>query len=100
MLASPYAEALRSELVSSGAVPALIDCLSFADTRVQSSAVQALGMLSCDSVARQQLLESNGLPPLLSCLQSPSPELVQRVAWTLSIAAQSSEVASAVGQLG
>ncbi|XP_064385237.1 armadillo repeat-containing protein 3-like [Halichondria panicea] len=93
-------EAFRFELANSGAVQALVDCLSFADTRVQSSAMQALGMLSCDCIARQLLLECNGVPPLLTCLQSPSGELVQRTAWTIAIAAQSSQVATAIGQLG
>ncbi len=93
-------EALRFEFVNLGAVSALVDCLSFADTGVQCSAMQALGMLSCDSIARQQLLECNGVPPLLLCLRSPSGELVQKTAWTITIAAQSSQVSAAIGQLG
>ena len=93
-------EALRFEFVNSGAISALVDCLSLADTGVQCSAMQALGMLSCDSIARQQLLECNGVPPLLLCLQSPSGELVQKTAWTIAIVAQSSQVSAAIGQLG
>ncbi len=93
-------DALRIEFVTLGAVPALINCLSFTDTQVQTIAMHALGMLCCDSSARQQLVESNGVPPLLSCLQSPSAELVQQATWALSIAAQSNEVATLVGQQG
>lgn len=88
------------EFVTSGAVPALIDSLTFTDTQVQTSTMHALGMLCCDSAARQQLVECNGVTPLLSCLQSPCPELVQRATWALSIAAQSNEVATLVGQQG
>lgn len=99
-LSHTHTESLRSELITSGAVPALVDCLTFTDTSVQYSSAQALGMLSCDSEARSQLLASNGIPPLLSCLQSPNSQLVQTTSWTLAIAAQSTEVAETVCQLG
>ena len=34
---------------------ALVGCLGFADSAVQASAVEALGMLACDSAARAQV---------------------------------------------
>lgn len=48
-------ESLRSQFESSGAVDNLVDCLSFTDSSVQASSVEALGMLCCNASARQQV---------------------------------------------
>ena len=34
----------------------LVDCLNFTDSAVQSSSVEALGMLCCNASARQQVV--------------------------------------------
>ena len=49
------AESLRRQIEEAGAVDSLVDCLNFTDSAVQSSSVEALGMLCCDASARQQV---------------------------------------------
>lgn len=49
-----FAESIRQALVSSGAVANMVDSLSFQDSAVQASTVQAIGMLAGDQVGRQQ----------------------------------------------
>ena len=49
-------ESLRCQLETAGAVDSLIGCLSFPDSAVQASSVEALGMLCCNASSRQQVL--------------------------------------------
>ncbi len=48
-------EKVRQALITNGAIPALVGCQTFKDSTVQAGAVQALGMLATDQVARQQV---------------------------------------------
>ena len=57
---------LRSELISEGAIGVLVQCLSFADSAVQSGACVAIGMLACDTSARQEVTNVTDLCHTLS----------------------------------
>lgn len=48
-------DSLRNELVMAGAVRGVVGGLQFADSAVQASTAEALGILACDSGARQQV---------------------------------------------
>lgn len=52
----PHTESYRCLFETAGAVNNLVHCLSFADSSVQASSVEALGMLCCNASARQQVL--------------------------------------------
>ena len=49
-------ESYRCHFETAGAVNNLVHCLNFADSSVQASSVEALGMLCFDASARQQVL--------------------------------------------
>ena len=48
-------ESYRCQFEMAGAVNNLVQCLNFADSSVQASSVEALGMLCCNASARQQV---------------------------------------------
>ena len=49
---------MRQDLVSSGVISGIVSSLTFQDTLVQASTVQALGMLACDQNAREQVVQA------------------------------------------
>ena len=48
-------DSLRASLISAKAVEALVGCLQFPDSAVQTSSSEAIAMLACDAAARQQV---------------------------------------------
>ena len=53
-----HTESYRCHFETAGAVNSLVPCLNFADSSVQASSVEALGMLCCNASARQQVLNA------------------------------------------
>lgn len=98
----------------------LVDCLNFTDSAVQSSSVEALGMLCCNASARQQVLldittaaavvanafplqfssTAKGVASLLQLLYSTHKDVVYKATWTLSVCARSPAVAEAICKIG
>lgn len=94
------ADALRQDLISAGVVPALVASLVFADSAVQAATTEAIGLLACDVDARQEFCACEGVASLLPLLRSPDKEVRGRAVWTLSMCAQSKEVAEQACQSG
>lgn len=98
----------------------LVDCLNFTDSAVQSSSVEALGMLCCNASAREQVVlgidnlcnryyntfplqfssTGNGVASLLQLLHSANQDVVYKATWTLSVCARSPAVAEAICKIG
>ncbi len=92
--------ALRQDLAAAGVIPALVGSLGFADSAVQASVAEAIGLLACDAAVRQEFSACGGVPSLLPLLCSSSEEVRGCAVWTLAVCAQSREVAEQACQNG
>ncbi|ESP02130.1 hypothetical protein LOTGIDRAFT_111572, partial [Lottia gigantea] len=78
-------EQLRSDIITKGAVTALIEPLKSGNTIVQSKTALACAAYLCDMEARNEFRTAGGLEPLVEYLKSGNDDVRRSVSWAITV---------------
>uniref|UniRef100_UPI00358EB7ED armadillo repeat-containing protein 3-like n=1 Tax=Myxine glutinosa TaxID=7769 RepID=UPI00358EB7ED len=93
-------EGPRTCLQEKGAISALLACLVSADPEIQTSVLQTLAALVCDSKSRAELRAEDHLPLIINLLNSDYKEVYFAACWTVSSCAADESTAQEFCRLG
>uniref|UniRef100_A0A8C4RAI5 EDR1/CTR1/ARMC3-like peptidase-like domain-containing protein n=1 Tax=Eptatretus burgeri TaxID=7764 RepID=A0A8C4RAI5_EPTBU len=93
-------EGPRTCLQEKGAISALLACLVSTDPEIQTSVLQALAALVCDSKSRAELRAADRLPLIINLLNSEYKEVYFAACWTVSSCAADESTVQEFCKLG
>ncbi|XP_051910766.1 armadillo repeat-containing protein 3-like isoform X3 [Hippocampus zosterae] len=93
-------EAVRSDLLSLGAIRALVEPLKSTDPQVVVHAALCICELASEADARTQLQSAGGLEPLVSLLRSTNMEVLRTACMAISVCAKDEPVSVEMCKFG
>ncbi|XP_077592555.1 armadillo repeat-containing protein 3 isoform X1 [Stigmatopora nigra] len=93
-------EEIRCDIISVGALPALVEPLKSTDSQVLINATTCICELALNACARAELQKAGGLEPLVSLLRSTHTEVIRSTCMAISVCAKDEAISMEMCKYG